>query len=377
MSSYGIVCQETAKYVTETLQRYDKEECMVWITEKGQGPSRLQDIARVPADLIVLDISTSPGLGNATLRYRLTRPQTRLILLALGKVPGDSEVAAIVQAGVYDVITDLGELENVISQSPADIASAAIWLDPSINTVSSINYQTVERIVERRVAVSQRPVLIAVTGTASGAGTTMTACALAGYLAGKGLKTVLAEAGELTSLGIITEKGLTQQPVLWVPCLDVCIEPMPRRLVKGRQYSYVVADYGLCANERLAQADADLVIAVLPQAQRITRAVHWLREAKQKLPELQELRYVSICSGRDAEKVSDMWKEVYAEILPGVDAEVFTLPLPRDGEEWPPGYKEKNEKLALACRDVLAEVLPDAPGRKGKSWLSFAKRKTT
>ena len=55
--------------------------------------------------------------------------------------------------------------------------------------------QVREKVVERRVALTQRRVLIAVTGCAPGVGATTAAVAIAGYLARLGHRTALAEYG--------------------------------------------------------------------------------------------------------------------------------------------------------------------------------------
>ncbi|MHB1128210.1 MAG: nucleotide-binding protein [Bacillota bacterium] len=288
----AIVERESAAIVAACLRNRNAIEDSVWITDRGRGPAALEDAARAPLDLLLLDINTGPGLGPAVLRYRLARPRTRVVLLAPGKVPGDIEVAGVVQAGVYDLVTDLDGLEDVLDRPQAGLAEAALWLDPSLAPGSSRVEPVRERVVERRVAVSQRPVLITVAGVAAGVGTTTVACALAGYLARRGYQTVLAEAGEQQSLAAIADKDLGQQPVQWLPNLDLCIEPVPRNLVRARQHAYVTADLGACPRDELIRLDADLVVVVLPQVHRLQRAVTWLQAGELQPEELHGLRYV-------------------------------------------------------------------------------------
>lgn len=378
MSMFVIIGRDVAQAVTDCLQKLNMAENPVWITELGQGPGMLEDAARVPADLLILDVDTGPGLGPAVLRYRLARPLTRIVLLAPGKLPGDIEVAGVVQAGVYDVVTDINELENILDRPQAELANAALWLDPSLAPDFSRRTQIQERVVERRVAVSQRPVLIAVTGVASGVGSTTVACTLASYLSRRGYRTVLAESGEQSSLGVITEKNLDQQPVQWLPNLDVCIEPMPRNLVRTRQHSYVVADLGDCPCEQLAQIDADLAVVVLPQAHRIMRAITWLREGRQQA-DLNSLRYVAIGEKKTTEKVVGIWREVCSELIPrmkSTPASIYLLPVNGEGQDWPPGYRRGSEKLEQACIKLLADVLPDAGHEKSERiWFPFRRKK--
>ncbi len=94
----------------------------------GQGAGVLAEAARVPADTLVLDVATGSGLGPAVLRYRLARPQTRIVLLALGCSPGDPEVARVVQGGVYDVVT---EASGRSATDPRTVGAASLstgWL---------------------------------------------------------------------------------------------------------------------------------------------------------------------------------------------------------------------------------------------------------
>lgn len=379
MSGYAIVGREAAKTVVACLRNFNMSEVPVFISDKGQGVGALEEIARVPVDVLILDINTGPGLGPAILRYRLARPQTRVILLAPGRVPGDTEVARIVQAGVYDVVTNLDNLENILEQPQAGLAAAALWLDPALAPGSVTGERVRERVVERRVAVSQRPVLIAVAGIASGVGTTTVACTLAGYLARQRYKTVLVEAGELQSLAVITEIQLDQQPVQWVPNLDVCIETNPRNLVRARQHAYVVVDLGTCPCTELVQLDADLVLVVLPQSHRILRAVTWLQAGKPQSGGLDGIRYVVTGEKKTGENMASSWKRICAELIADRDYPVAVNLLPIDSgvQEWPPGYQHSNVGLEQACRELLSEVLPDDPGKTLWSWLPFGRKKVS
>lgn len=98
MSAYAIVGREIAQAVAACLRQRGMAGAPVWLAGPGQGATALEEAARVPADLLLLDIETGPGLGPAVLRYRLARSQTRIVLLAAGKVPGDAEVAAAWEA---------------------------------------------------------------------------------------------------------------------------------------------------------------------------------------------------------------------------------------------------------------------------------------
>jgi len=378
MSAYVIMGREIAENVAVCLRQKGMAETPVLVASKGQGTAALEEAARVPVDVLLLDIDVGPGLGSAVLRYRLARPNTRVVLLAPGRVPGDADVAAVVQAGVYNVVTDLEELGRVLEQPPAQLAAAALWLDPSLAPVASRREQVRERVVERRVAVSQRPVLIVVAGMAPGVGTTTAACTLAGYLTRRGYRTVLVEAGDQPSLGMITEMELDEHTVRWLPNLDVCLDPTPRNLVRARQHAYVVADLGDSPCGDLERVDADLILVVLPQAHRIQRAVAWLRAASLRPGELEGYRYMVLGSKETGGKVISAWQAICSQLMAAQDERVqvstYLLPFSGGRDEWPPGYRHRNEELDRACGNILAEVLPDTPRKRGIPWFPFKRR---
>lgn len=331
MNVYAIVTRDVVQPAAALLRDRGLAEAPVLVAGQGQGAKALEEAVRVPVDVLFLDINAGPGLGSAVLRFRLARPNTRVVLLAPGRVPGDAEVAAVVQAGVYDVVTDLEELGRVLEQAPAQLAAAALWLDPSLAPAASCRQQVRERVVERRVAVSQRPVLIVLAGMAPGVGTTTAACTLAAYLARRGYQTVLVEAGDQPSLGMITEIELDEHPVRWLSNLDVCRDPVPRNLVRARQHSYVVADLGEYPCSKLTQVDADLILLVLPQAHRIQRAVAWLRAASLRPGELEGYRYTVIGSKKTGGKVISAWQAICSQVMAlheeRVQLSTYLLPL--------------------------------------------------
>lgn len=158
MSVYAVVARENAPDVARVLEEKGLADAPLVVTEKGQGPAALEEAARVPADVLILDVSTGPGLGRAVLRYSLARPNTRVILLAPGRSPGDADVAQVVGMGVYDVVTDPADLPVVLDGPPATKAQAALWLDPSL-APEATQTAVKERVIERRVPMSTRPVL--------------------------------------------------------------------------------------------------------------------------------------------------------------------------------------------------------------------------
>ncbi len=212
-------------------------EAEVRLAEPGEGAGALAAAARIPADPLILDVATGPGLGPAVLRYRLARPQTRVVLLALGRSPGDAEVAGVVQAGVYDVLTDAADLAAVLAGPPGDLAAGARWLDPDLTPGGAARAPARERVVERRVAVGTHAVTILVAGLGGGVGTTT--LAFADHTARLGHETALVGIGEYGVLGL-TEPGR------WLPHLDAfpCAAGAGD-VVRARRYPYVVVDAGV------------------------------------------------------------------------------------------------------------------------------------
>ncbi len=173
----AILTQDTAAAVGSVLEaRGWAEAASVSVVTPAGGPAVLEGAARVPAELLLLDVAVAEPRG--LLRYRLARPGTRIVLLAPGRRPGDRAVAATVQSQVYDVADDLDRLAHVLDH-PADFAAAARWLDPSLAPDAPGEHRVLERTVieSRPVPVSRRT--CAVVGPKGGVGRTTVAVNLA------------------------------------------------------------------------------------------------------------------------------------------------------------------------------------------------------
>ena len=157
----AILTQETAAPVGSVLEaRGWAETASVSVVTAAGGPAALEAAARVPAELLLLDVAVAEP--RARLRYRLARPGTRIVLLAPGRRPGDRAVAAAVQSQVYDVVDDLDRLPQLLDH-PADFAAVARWLDPSLAPDSPGEPRVVERTVieSHPVPVSRRTCAVA------------------------------------------------------------------------------------------------------------------------------------------------------------------------------------------------------------------------
>lgn len=388
MTPHLILTKATAQPVIGFLrERGIHADAIVREAPARHGPALVDAASRAPVDLLVLDLGTGPGLAAAVLRFRLARPQTRIILLAPGRVPGDREVSAIVAAGVMDVVDDLSSLQTVWD-TPADLRAAARWLDPSaVPDASATALPGRERILERRVAVTQRPAAILVAGVGPGVGTTALAAALAGYLDRLGHKVALLDLAPtrgLTHLAAVPDapsadefaSAMARAP--WTPRVDVFSytgAPDPaaalRSLLKARQHAYVVCDLGdVAAADLPALAEAaDLTLVALPGLEH-------------RLPALLGGPRVRALLAAGA---AVTWVAVGGEPSPpdhlralGVPPDRCRhLPLP-PALDWPPAYGRAFPPLDQAARAILQDLLPDGArtpiGPRGAVWAWRARR---
>jgi len=373
VSVYAIVSREAAPDVARVLHEMGLADAPVAAVGKGQGPAALEEAARVPADVLILDIATGPGLGKAVIRYRLARPDTRVILLALARQPGDPEVAQVVQAGIYDIVTSLEDLAAALDGPATDFARAALWLDPTLAPEAQAQAREREVIVQK-VPISTRPVLLAVLAAAPGAGATTVAAAVAGFLARQGYRTCLVAADATRDLELVSGVEPGKEPRRWVPGLDFHAGDFRDVLVLGR-YEYVVADMGRPAFQEAAALPADLTLLVLPPPHRIDRVLDWLEGAAYRQP-IPRARYVVLGRFRNLEGLQKVWGAVFGPSKPDRQPlPVYALPLPRPDDHaraWPPGYSLSNPEFDAALAQLLAPVLPETP-RRGRVFLTAAR----
>ncbi len=389
----AILTRSAAQQVTAMLRERGEVDASVRTVEPGAGPAVLAEAVRAPTDVLILDIGAGPGLGPAVLRYRVSRPDTRVILLAVGAQPGNPEVAAVVHAGIYDLVTDPADLAAALASAPAGIEAAARWIDPSLAPEARQGQRVVERVVERRVAVSQRPVVIAVAGIAQGVGTTTLAAAVAGFLARSGHGAAFIEANPAPSLAILSQTKIGEQ---WLPNLTVFPNvnlQAAREIEQRRQYPYLVVDLGAPPRSVLSQVDADLCLMVLPaEAHRWPRIAAWLHQqadtaraagaddhaltesihADRALPK--GARYVLVGpTAADARDLTAAWEQATENCIPPPAEPLFPVPV-ADRGSWPPGYRHRDEPLDEALSHLLAPVLPDQPARARRGLFGGIRR---
>ena len=375
----AILSRAVTQPVTETLRARGETAASIQTVEAGGGPAALAEAARTPTDTLLLDLDTGPTASDVA-RFRLAQPQTRVILLAVDRKPGDQAVASIsAVADVRDIVDDLGQLGHALDH-PADLAAALRWRDPSL-APDAPQAQTVREVVrERRVAVSQRPVVLAVAGVCQGVGTTTLACAAAAFLARAGHKTAIVEANPTPSLAILAQVHVGEE---WLPKLTaypgVSLQAV-HEIEQTRAHAYIVTDLGAPPRDVLGQVDADVLILVMPaEVHRWPRTRGWLHQAAdaaraagapdreidaaihadQALPK--GARYVLVSpNASDARDLAAAWEQATERCIPPPQEPLFPIPI-ADRANFPPGYRHPDPALDAALGELLAPVLPDQP----------------
>ncbi len=352
----------------------------------GRALATVETLAEVQADAdAVIVWVAGTDAWDAALAWSSTAPLglRRIALVAHTYTPDPFAAPKARQAG----------LEVYAPATPADLplllSAERHWWAPAGSEASGggtpaeprIVERIVERekIIERRVAVSTRPVLVAVAGVAAGVGTTTLAAAVAGFLARQGHTVALAESNPAPSLAILTQCAIGEP---WVPNVTVYPTVSPqvvREVEQGRTYQYIVTDLGATPRSVLGQVDADLVLVCLPsEVHRWPRVRSWLHEAAnaaraagaadreidaaihqdQALP--RSARYVVLSpQARDLRDLTEAWEGDTARCTVPPEAPQ-AIPI-ADRTSFPAGHRHRDEALDAALGDLLAPVLPDAP----------------
>lgn len=268
-SIHAIVVRDHAEEVA-TILAARGESRPAEVVETGEGSLHVAAAARVPLDVLLVDVDAGPDLGPAIRNYRAKRSEARTILLAIGRSPGDPEVANVAREGfVVDIVADVADLAYALDH-PAKFAEAARWLAPREDAEPESGGKPIvrERIVERRVPMSAKPTVIAVAGLTHGVGTTTLAAALAGYLA-RHYPVALLSSTQDRHLGRLT--GHSEAGGQWVPQLYVFPTTMDvtatvNAIRRDRLANYIVIDHGVFRPNDPLLLEADLPVILLPGA---------------------------------------------------------------------------------------------------------------
>ncbi|MCL6522696.1 MAG: hypothetical protein K6U79_10065 [Firmicutes bacterium] len=370
------------------------------VVERGGGGPAVEAAARVPSDTLVVDADALPGIGPLV-TYRLARPQSRAIVLAPGRSPGDGLLASVAALGIYDIVTDLEELSAVLARPPATLAQAIRWIDPSQEPGAQAATATRIEVVDRLVPLGARSQLIAVGGIAPGVGTTTVAAAIAGALARR-WGVYLVEASQVPSAAL----GAAE-PGEWVPRLAVVPgalvsvaegeeagKPLPyarppeawervMEVLRARDRPYVVADLGTVdvgVDElwRLASRHADLTVLVGPgEPARFAWWLAWRWRARRH----RALPSTVVLTGSGVSPRN--WWLAMSDGDPGFPpASVRAVHFPRleprlrDGRwETPPAYPDGEESLRAAVREILGDLWPPEPEGRPRPKLPWLPRR--
>ncbi|MDQ0190628.1 hypothetical protein JI721_02995 [Alicyclobacillus cycloheptanicus] len=88
----------------------------------------LSEAQRLPVDTMLLDVATIHSADDVLAYQTTVRQCPRIVLLAPDAVPGNKTIGQLVSYGVYDIVTDLDRLRQVIDGPAATIVQAARWI---------------------------------------------------------------------------------------------------------------------------------------------------------------------------------------------------------------------------------------------------------
>lgn len=320
--------------------------------------------ARAPMDLLLLDASEIESSDLDAIRaYRIARPHARIVV----SLPDGGELrrrllSGLVAMGVYDLVQSGSSLVDALARTPT-YADAARWADLDQGDATVGSRVARERVVERQVAVSQRPVLIVVGGSGYGVGTTALAAAAARHLGIMGHRTLALDLAAVPGLiqlagGEDFEEHHPLGPLADAVRLLPDGERVPVRavmaLLRERRYTYLVCDIGMLGERDGAEEllrEADLTLIALP-GQPHRRA--WWEEYLRHHPPATARHVVIGPDGAEGLRVAAAFQDAFA-------SRVLSL---RGGEARKPELLPPQGKSREAVLDaLLADVLPHGARR--------------
>lgn len=361
----------------EVLQRVLDEnglEAEIEVAMPDQADQALVELARLPADTLILDADTRVT-ETAVQRYKLARPNVRIILLAVDREPGDPQVARIVASRVDDVVTEIDRIPIVMLR-PASYHDTLRWLAPHVvEPDAGAGKKVVEKVIVRKVASTTRPVVIVVNSYLPAAGCTTVAVSVAAFLTDRGHKVALVETverGQPGVLGLFVDgsprlAGNTWRSGLKVWSLEEASEI--RDIMNRHESEYIVIDDAMRFSQ-LFHDIADLKLIAVPDCSwRLPDLVIFKEqvcgqdiEAGQKLDFLDFILLVSGPGKPGTKKVLNAKREEYPVMYLGyvdLDDDLHTIA----------------ETTAPCLSQILEPYLPDqAPKRP---WYRRLARKLT
>ena len=244
--------------------------------------SVFQGLINISSNIFVLDIDVAEteDLLTTLRKYRVSRPNTRIIAVAVGRTPGDQTVAQLVNVGIYDIVAPnenkfiTAQLEEKINSSPATYAEAVRWHtaqqeSEQKNNTGKKEKKIREEIQQQTVIFQDKiigTVVIAVGGTSSGIGTTHTAISMAYYLVGQKNKVALVELGNKPVLERLSSTEQEQDHFFRQSGIDFYPKNKKNHLVDVLQknYNYVIIDLGVVDVNKTSASYSEMNRAHLP-----------------------------------------------------------------------------------------------------------------
>ncbi len=319
----------------------------------------LKEASRAPVDILWISYEAleSPD-PNAIRRFRVARPETRIILEVPDDLaPPNDFISAIVGMGVLDIVIHAYSLAEALDRHPT-YADAARWQGGGLSwedeAAPVAQAAPKERIIERKIASTNRPAIIAVRGVLPGSGTTLLATTITLWLASHGWPSAMLEwppdrkPSDLRRFGAAAEK-LPPGAAIY-PTGTATLES----ILSERKAAYIVLDLGTRPQSPSLPLLPDLELVVLPATTR------W-----EQVPQL--VGHLSLRAGADlgapAQRV--LWWSGPPD--PAVQEQCWHL-LPPPDSTWPPTL---SPALSTALGTLLAPIRPDysVPG-----WLLWLKK---
>ena len=238
--------------------------------------------SRVSADVLIIDLDVFSGkeIISALQGFRIARPNTRIIVIAPERKPGDEIISSVVGLGIYDIAEGEKEsnwseiVKNILLSPPATYAQAARWHTGQFLNAS---IQAKERVI-----IEERPagiVTVAVAGTAHGVGCTHIALSISSFLARLGHSTAVIEDSQRPAFSFLCSVLKSKEGKVEGSCAVHGIDIFPicesgdngnwnydmlLKKIKAGQYEYVVRDLGILDSARkreMYRADIAFVVA--------------------------------------------------------------------------------------------------------------------
>ena len=327
----------------------------------------LREISRTPVDILWIPWDTLEPAGaagiDAVRRFRVSRAETRIVI----EIPDDLSppqplLGQCVSLGIVDFVSASLPFQDALSRHPtyADVArwqgGVTTWDEDTESPVrTEIKTEKVveirEKVIERKIASTNRPAVIVVRGLLPGSGATTLSLSVGLWLARHGFPAAVLEAGPGPSALTRYASRADSLPV------GLSLYPSGTQnladLIQSRSAAYIVLDVGSGPNRPKLGLLPDQEIILVPPPTRWSQ-IPGLEYPETYLPTGNSLRMAqSWDTGQPAQRV--LWLPLGSVLTPeelGVIGQ--TVPLP--GMSFPPVL---TKDLDRALGALLAPVRPD------------------